>query len=142
MRPVDGEVQLQLAHPLVAENAVLFADDFVAQGRGQGIPLDYSPGSIEFLGQVLTSLRAQQIPTAQVADVLFGFGCYLGETIVRSTGASWTTSAGTPLQSTAIFPIVMTLPGGRVCDPAGQPFAALLSESEPSLRAFYADAVS
>jgi hypothetical protein len=136
----DAELQLQLTRPLVAENASLFAADFVEQGRSQGIPLDYSPGSLTVLDQIIGSLRAEGVRAAQVADVLFGFGCYLGETIVRAEGARWVTSAGTPLAAISVFPIVVRRSSGAFSDPVGQPFAALLSGA--SLLSFYVDTVS
>lgn len=138
-RDDGGELQLQLTRPLVAENASLFAADFVEQGRGQGIPLDYSAGSLTVLDQIIGSLRAENVRAAQVADVLFGFGCYLGETIVRDKGARWVSSARTPLAAISVFPIVLEFANGTYSDPVGQPFAALLSGA--SLSSFYTDTV-
>ena len=136
----DGELQLQLTRPLVAENASLFAADFVEQGRSQGIPFDYSPGSLTVLDQIIGSLRAEGVRAPQVADVLFGFGCYLGETVVRAADARWVSAEGTSLATISVFPIVLRLADGRYSDPVGQPFAALLSGQ--SLASFYTDTVS
>jgi hypothetical protein len=73
----------------------------------------------------------------QVAEVLFSLGCFLGEAIVRATGAHWRSSSGTSLAPTAPFPIVVLLPDGRLCDPASQPFSAFTLGEGASLSSFF-----
>jgi hypothetical protein len=134
---VSDDLQLQLAHPLDAENAPLFAADLAAEGSGQGAPLDYSRESLAFLDSVLTSLRDTGVTPDRVPEVLLGIGCYLGESIVRGTGGRWVSTAGTPVEATALFPMLVRLPGGSACDPAGYPFAALGGPATATLLAFY-----
>ena len=133
-----GELQLQLAYPLVAENAPRFAADLVEQATAQGMSLDYSPASVAALDAVIGSLRGEGVPVDRVADVLLSFGCYLGETIVRSTGGRWVSTGAVQLERPALFPIAVALPDGRACDPASQPFIALTDGPAASLAGFYA----
>jgi hypothetical protein len=134
-----GELRLQLAHPLVADNGSLFAEDFVAQGFGQGIAFDYSAGSIGYLDSIIVSLREQKVTADRVADVLFGFGAYLGEAVLRSTGGAWVATGPTTGRSS--FPIVVRLASGVSCNPLDRPFTALADGERASLSAFYAEYV-
>ena len=139
MSATGGELRLQLTHPLVAENGSLFAQDFVAQGRSQGIAFDYSAGSIGYLDSIIGSLREQNVTADRVADVLFGFGAYLGEAVVRAAGGSWI-AAGTGTERSS-FPIVVRLGSGATCNPLDRPFTALVDGERASLAAFYAEYV-
>jgi hypothetical protein len=133
---VTDELPMQIAYPMLAGNAPRFADDFVQQALEQGIRLDYSGDSVGYVDSVIESLRANGVTVQQVADVLFGFGCYLGETVARATGGRWVTSTATPLEGESMFPIVLHLPSGLICDPTAAPFAALNGTGAP-LVAFY-----
>lgn len=113
------ELQLALQHELVPGNAALFARDIVTQSLQQGIQLDYSIESLEFVDSVIESLRANGVTLEQVPEVLFGFGCYLGEVIVRARGGSWRAA------TTSVVPIVVELEDGRSIDPIGHTFTAL-----------------
>ncbi|MCU1424413.1 MAG: hypothetical protein JWM51_704 [Microbacteriaceae bacterium] len=134
---MSDELRLQLAHPLDPASAHLFAADLAAEGSGQGAPLDYSRESLAFLDSVLASLRDTGVTPDRVPEVLLGIGCYLGEAIARATGALWVSTAGTPVEGTALFPMLVRLPGGAACDPAGYPFAALAGPASATLIAFY-----
>jgi len=133
---VTDELPMQIAYPMLAENAPRFADDFVQQALEQGVRLDYSGESVGYVDSVIESLRANGITVQQVADVLFGFGCYLGETVARATGGRWVTATATPLEGKSMFPIVLHLPSGLICDPTAAPFAAL-NGTGATLAAFY-----
>jgi len=132
-----AELRLQLAYPLEPANAPQFAADFVNEAAAQGMALDYSAASLAGLDAVIGSLRGTRVPVEQVADVLFGFGCYLGETLVRATGARWVSSTAVALGRPALFPIIVQLPGGAGCDPVAQPFVALTDGPATSLAGFF-----
>ena len=133
---MTDELPMQIAYPMLAENAPRFADDFVQQALEQGVRLDYSGESVGYVDSVIESLRANGITVQQVADVLFGFGCYLGETVARVSGGRWVTATATPLEGKSMFPIVLHLPSGLICDPTAAPFAAL-NGTGATLAAFY-----
>jgi hypothetical protein len=132
------EVQLQLPYELIPENAPRFAEDIAAQGGAVGVGLDYSADSIAYFDSVIESLRANNVAIEQVAEVLLGLGCFLGEAIVRATGGHWRSPAGTSLAKSAPFPIVVLLPDGRLCDPAARPFGTFERGESASLSAFFA----
>ena len=110
-----GELQLALAYELTPENAPRFAADIVAQAASQGIVLDYSATTIAWLDSVVDSLRAGGVIVEQVPEVLFGFGCVLGQCIPRSTWVS----------ATFAVPIGLRLADGTTVDPVGHAFATL-----------------
>jgi hypothetical protein len=112
---VSGELQLALAYELTAENAPRFAADIVAQAAGQGVVLDYSESTLEWLDSVTDSLRAGGVTVEQVPEVLFGFGCVLGQCIPR---AAW-------VAASFVVPIGLRLADGTTVDPVGHAFATL-----------------
>ncbi|MGV8885212.1 MAG: DUF6278 family protein [Microbacteriaceae bacterium] len=115
---MSGELQLALAYELTPENAPRFAADIVAQSASQGITLDYSADSLGYLDSVMESLRAQRVSVEQVGEVLLAFGCYLGECIVRSTGARWVVHPGS-------LPIAVRSRDGATLDPVSYAFTTL-----------------
>ena len=117
-----AELQLALAYELTAQNAPRFAADIVAQASSQGLELDYSRATCEYLDSVIASLRAGGVTVEQVPEVLFGFGCVLGEILIEATGASW-------VHAEFAVPIGVRLPDARLLDPVGQTFTALLTGS-------------
>ena len=130
-------VQLALPYELNPQNAPRFAEDIAAQARAHAIELDYSADSISYFDSVIESMRAASVEPQQVAEVLLGFGCYLGEAIIRSAGGKWVASVGTPGEKVAIFPILLHLPDGRLCDPAARGFLALQNGPAASFVSFY-----
>jgi hypothetical protein len=116
---VPGELQLALAYELTPENAPLFASDIVAQAAGQGVALDFSRTTLDWLDSVTDSLRAAGVTVEQVPEVLFGFGCLLGECIARMSGGEWIAAAFE-------VPIGLRV-NGATLDPVGYAFATLAS---------------
>ena len=110
-----GELQLALAYELAPENAPRFAADIVAQAAGQGITLDYSASTVEYLDSVIASLRSAGVTVEQIPEVLFSFGCVLGQCIPRST---W-------VAASFAVPIGLRLVDGTTVDPVGHAFATL-----------------
>lgn len=115
-----AELQLALAYELTAINAPRFAADIVEQAGSQGVTIDYSITSLEYIDSVISSLRAGGVLVEQIPEVLFGFGCVLGEILIEATGASW-------VAASFAVPIGVRLPNGSVVDPVGQTFAAMLT---------------
>jgi len=123
---VTGELQLALAHELTPANAPLFAADIVAQAASQGVVLDFSATTIDWLDSVVTSLRAGGVLVTQVPEVLFGFGCVLGQCI---PSARW-------VDAQFAVPIGLRLMDGALVDPVGHSFATLTSGD--TFASFYA----
>ncbi len=114
-----SELQLALAYELTPQNAPRFAADIVAQAAAQGVVLDYSSSTLDWLDSVTASLRAGGVAVEQVPEVLFGFGCLLGECVARSTGGEWVDAAFD-------VPIGLRV-NGALLDPVGYAFATLAS---------------
>ena len=141
MTDAAGEVRLQLSFPLVAENGPRFADEIVQQGRSQGLALDYSAASLALLDSIIASLRSEKVTADRVADVLFGFGSYLGEAIVRATGGRWISITDAKDRPSSTFPIVVELADRSTCNPLDQPFTALIDGERAGLAQFFARVV-
>ena len=141
MTDAAGEVRLQLSFPLVAENGPRFADEIVQQGRSQGLALDYSAASLALLDSIIASLRNEKVTADRVADVLFGFGSYLGEAIVRATGGRWISITDAKDRPSSTFPIVVELADRSTCNPLDQPFTALIDGERAGLAQFFARVV-
>ena len=114
-----GELQLALAYELTPENAPRFASDIVAQAAGQGVVLDYSATTLDWLDSVTASLRAANVKVEQVPEVLFGFGCLLGECVARRSGGVW-------VAADFAVPLGLRVDGATL-DPVGYAFDTLAS---------------
>jgi hypothetical protein len=114
-----GELQLALAYELSAANAPRFAADLVAQAAAQGVVLDFSESTLNWLDSVTASLRASKVAVEQVPEVLFGFGCVLGECVIAATGGSWV--------ATEFDAPIGVRVGATTLDPVGYAFATLHS---------------
>ena len=71
------------------------------------------------------------------AETLFGFGCYVGEVMVRQAHGSWTGSAGTALEAYASFPLLVSLPPDNLSNPIGKVFKAFRNGDSDSIVQFY-----
>jgi hypothetical protein len=129
---------LKLKHEALAGNAVLFADDIVDVARRvSGVELDYSVASLTAVDSLIAGFRAQGVTEERFAETLFGFGCYVGEVMVRHAGGSWTTSIGTPLEAYASFPLLVSLPPDNLSNPIGKVFKAFRNGDTDSVADFY-----
>ena len=115
-----AELRLAVAYELLPENAPRFADDILEPAAGQGIALDRSRATLDYLDSVLASLRAGGVTVEQVPEVLLGFGCVLGEVVAASTGGSW-------VRAGFAVPFGIRLQDGTLLDPVGHAFTALAS---------------
>lgn len=79
---------------MVPANAAVFAADIVGVAQSiSGVTLDFSVQSLESVDALIQGFRSQGITEERFAETLFGFGCYVGEVMVRNGGGSWTSSA-------------------------------------------------
>jgi hypothetical protein len=116
----------------------LFSDDIVAVARSvSGIDLDYSVDSLEQVDSLIAGFRAQGVTEYRFAETLFGFGCYVGEVMVRHAGGVLTTSAGTALEAYASFPLLVSLPPQNLSNPIGKVFKAFRNGESDSVVHFY-----
>jgi len=129
---------LKLKHETLPENAALFSDDIVGVARRvSGVELDYSVASLDHVDALITGFRAQGVTEERFAETLFGFGCYVGEVMVRQAGGSWTSSVGTALEAYASFPLLVSLPADNLSNPIGKVFKAFRNGDTDSIVQFY-----
>ena len=87
-------LKLELRFPASPENAADHARLAVEVAREEYEDvLDFSPGSLEDVDLHIESLREEGMGGEDVAEVLFVFGCYLGEVMVRNLGGQWAATA-------------------------------------------------
>jgi hypothetical protein len=99
--------------------------------------LDYSPGSLEALDLQIDSLREDGLDGEDAAEVLFVFGCYLGEVLVRRLSGSWVPTARSPLRDVSPWPMVVALPDGSTWDAIGKAYRRLELGDSEYLPAFF-----
>lgn len=127
---------LRLRHPPDVESAPATAADIVtASADVDGVHLDYTPQSLELVDQILDRFHQERLGSDLVAETLWGFGCYLGEVLVRNAGGRW---IATPADARGRFdfPIVLQR-DERLCNPIGKAFKRVDNGPEDSLVFFY-----
>ncbi|MEU2985193.1 MULTISPECIES: hypothetical protein [Micromonospora] len=131
-------MQLRLKYAPVPENAARFAGDIVVSAaQVSGVHLDYTPDSLAAVDAILDGFRAEGLAAGQVAETLFGFGCYVGEVLTRHAGGRWRATAADELAVVG-WPMVVELAGQGWCNPIAKAFKRLENGPEDSLRYFYA----
>ncbi|WP_033222444.1 hypothetical protein [Kitasatospora phosalacinea] len=130
-------MELRLRYAPEVVNAGRFAADIVVSAaRVSGAELDYSVGSLAVVDGIIEEFRASGIVSGQVGETLFGFGCYVGEVMVRQGGAAWRAVSAEEVPAFG-FPLVVGLPSGQVCNPIGKVFRRLENGPQDSLPHFY-----
>ena len=132
-------MQLNLKYRPSLETMPLFASDIVKSAREvSGVALDYTASSLHEVDAILQSFADDGVGVEAVGATLFGFGCYVGEVFVRTTGGVWKQLAEDDrLVRVLGWQFVVALPGDSVCNPIGKVFKRLeLGETE-NLPYFY-----
>jgi hypothetical protein len=130
-------VQLRLKYEPTPENAGRFAADVVASAASvSGVKLDFTPESLDLVDGIFDDFRADGVTGKQIAETLFGFGCYVGEVLTRHAGGHWR-AVGEAELTVGGWPLVVELGTGRWCNPIGKAFKRLENGPEDSLRYFY-----
>ena len=128
---------LRLKYPPIPANASRFAEDMVEAAREiSGVELDYSVGSLEAVDEIIQSMADDGCSVDDVAETLFGFGCYVGEVFVRNGTGSWR-SVNAQEQQAFGFPFVIQTGPDSVCNPVGRVFRRLQAGESENLPYFY-----
>jgi hypothetical protein len=110
--------QIQFKDPPTPANAHEFASNAVETVRKMmQTRLNYAPSSIHEVDQIVERLRNEKKVLADVAEMLFGLGCYLGEIFVRNDDGAWVPAAESPMAKVAQGPLVVQLTPERFCNP-------------------------
>ncbi|MFD7408540.1 MULTISPECIES: DUF3806 domain-containing protein [Streptomyces] len=129
-------MQLHLNYPLEPDSAPLHAAAIVeAAADISDAELDYSPGSIGLVEDIVDGFRTDGATGQEMADSLVAFGCYVGEILTRHAGAVWRL---TPDPQHTV-PLVMELPDTRECHPIDWVFRRLKHGADVSIRGLYAE---
>lgn len=134
-------MKIRLQYPARPENAHGHAAIAVRLAREQWeTDLDYTPGSLEALDAEIDSLREEGQDGVDAAEMLFVFGCYLGEVLARRLGGSWVGTARSSLRGVSPWPMVVLLPDGSSWDAIGKAYKRLELGDSEYLPAFYQSA--
>ncbi|MFG2250977.1 hypothetical protein [Spirillospora sp. NPDC048823] len=131
-------MNLSLKYEPVTANAPRFAADIVqaAQDISQ-VRLDYTVESLDAVDGIVQGIRQDGPPIEAVAETLFGFGCYLGEVLLREGRGQWVVPVQQETELVA-FPFVVRFPDGRWANPLGKVFKRFEEGAEHNVRFFAA----
>jgi hypothetical protein len=136
-------MKIRLRYPASPENARDHGALAVRLAREQwDTDLDYSPRSLESLDAAIDTLREEGKDGEEAAEVLFVFGCYLGEVLVRHLGGAWTLTARSALRGVSPWPMVVMLPDGSSWDAIGKAYKRLELGDSEYLPVFFAAAAA
>ena len=136
-------MKLRLRYPATPENALDHAKLAVEASRQEfEVQLDYSAGSLEALDEQIESLREEGLTGEDAAELLFVFGCYLGQVMVRGLGGRWTPTPRSRLADISPWPMVVVLPGGSAWDVIGKAYKRLELGDSEYLPAYFATAAA
>ena len=106
------------------------------------VPLDYSIESLRRLDGLIELLREQGLAACQLSEVLFAFGCYVGEVFVRHAGGRWCMTEGALQEGGQGPALAVQLTPTLYCNPVGKVFKRLELGAEHDLPGFYSHAAS
>jgi hypothetical protein len=131
-------VRIRLSYPASAENAPDHAAIAVRVAEEQWeTRLDFSRGSLVDLDGQIDSLREDGIDGEEAAEMLFVFGCYLGEVLARQLGGTWVATSRSALRNVSPWPMVVELPDGSTWDAIGKAYRRLELGDSEYLPAFF-----
>ncbi|MFC7548773.1 hypothetical protein [Plantactinospora sp. GCM10030261] len=131
-------MKLGLRYEPLPDNAHLFAADIVAAAAEiSGARLDYTPNSLDAVDGILGEMHRDAVRPEQVAETLFGFGCYVGEVMVRQAGGRWRTPTAETDGLLTGFPFLVELSGGTCVSPIDKVFKRVVNGDEDNIRFYY-----
>jgi hypothetical protein len=135
-------VKLELKFPATAENAVEHARLAVQAVREEfDSDLDFTPASLETLDGHVETLREEGWTAEDASELLFVFGCYVGQVFVRSLRGLWVPTTRSPLAGISPWPMVVVLPAKSAWDTIGKTYLRFEIGDSEYLPAYYAGAM-
>jgi hypothetical protein len=124
---------------VVPENAAQFAANMVDRVKKlDDVTLDYSVGSLRHIDDILERFHNEGVTVEDVALTLFGFGCYVGEVIVRNNrGARWIGLSENETESDLDSGMIVNLASGTIVNPIGKVEKRMLNGEIDQLQYFY-----
>ncbi|GAA1076646.1 hypothetical protein [Tsukamurella strandjordii] len=124
---------LRLPAAPVAANAAELAVVAVDAARSvAGLELDYTPGSLRAVDEVLDGFR--EPGSDAMAETIFVFGCYVGEVLVRHAGYRWIDTPNDGVQFVGPLSVVS---GGQYASPINKAFKRVDEGEVDSVAYFY-----
>lgn len=102
-----------------------------------GAALDFSVASINAVDNIIEDMRNDGCTPDQIGETLFGFGCYVGEVIIRNAGGKWIDVADSPIVTALGCPLIIQIGEEDYCNPIGKVFKRLENGEVDSLQFFY-----
>jgi hypothetical protein len=128
----------ELKYDIVPENAPRFAADIVGVAKKHfDVTLDYSVNSLADVDQVIGGFHEEGLKLDDVAAMVFGFGCYVGEIFVRHAGATWRAATQEEIENYYGVPLIVVLTNDTTANPIGKIIKRLEEGDEHDLPYFY-----
>jgi hypothetical protein len=135
---MNGLWSFRLKYPPTPEHAARLAELTAQAARMTSeADLDFSVHSLNQVDRTIRRMRREAADIGQVTTTLFGFGCYVGEVLVRNIGGQWRLTQDSPLRDLSRSPMVVELDEQQFCDPISKAFKRFLHAREDSLPHFY-----
>ena len=136
-------MKIRLSYPASVENASAHAAIAIRLAEEQwDTRLDFSRRSLVDLDGQIDSLREDGMDAEEAAEMLFVFGCYLGEVLVRRLGGTWVATGRSALRGVSPWPMVVALSDGSCWDAIGKTYRRLELGDSEYLPAFFDAAAS
>lgn len=133
-------MRLRLKYPPTPDNARLFAADIVESARTiSGVELDYTTPGVAAVDEIIEDIRQDGPPLEDVAETMFGFGCYVGEVLVREGVGRWDAVTDQEMGFVGA-PLLIRTPDGGWHNPIGKAFKRYENGPEDNL-AFFCHAI-
>lgn len=132
------ELSFDLPFPMEPDYAAQHAELVAAAAADIAeLSLDFSPTSLEEVDAALEGFRQDGVSAQELADLLFGLGCYLGEVIRRRCGGFWIAEEQLDEEDRAAAGwMVLAFSDDAWCNPIGRVFSRFLEGEESYLPDF------
>lgn len=128
----------ELKYDITAENAPLFAADIVASTKQiSGKTLDYSVKSLKIVDKIVGGFHSEGVTVQAIAETVFGFGCYVGEVLVRHAAGTWRAATQEEMDTIYGVPLIVVLSGGVTANPIGKVIKRLENGDIDNIHYFY-----
>ena len=128
----------ELKYDITPKNAPLFAGDIVTSAQEiDGVTLDYSVNSLEEVDRIIGRFHEKGLALDDIAETVFGFGCYVGEVFVKNAGATWRAATREEIDNYYGVPLILELGGNTTANPIGKLIKRLEEGDEHNLPYFY-----
>lgn len=131
--------RLNLQFAPAPENGHLFAQQFVsALEQNEGIELNYSTETLEFVDQFLQRFRDEGLSVNDFAETIFVAGSYVGQVMIENNAGRWIRQEEVNLpEGVSMMPIVVKLPNGNIADPIAKAFKRFHYGDVDNIKYFY-----